>query len=583
MHRSEDLTIRQIALTEALPARALNLCLDNSLTTIQQLLVYQRKYRNFLAIRNCGNKSNNELVHICEKYKDYFVESEPLTSEMEPDVMLRKYIQLAPHQKLLVKRYFDHLFSKPGSQRHNSATIFSEIIDADGFFAKIMLKDFQFLKSHNLINYSSAAFNQLTLKIFDFIEKIQFLHYDHLEKANLKWLVEHFIPNQPVDFSENIGLMFDETGKLRVFALIKYVLDSCMIFHQTEETLFAIFYTGRNSAQPSIISIISKTKQSKNNILKVKRRLKPKIQNLFSFLTLIPPDNFVEYNFSDICIVINDTLAKKINKAEGTNFNFRFCSIIFELFLWNTHSIIGDRKIFEDNLKNAYKRKKENHFLINSRYCEYFDFENFIRDIYRKLNERPRKVYSLEFHDYLFGFLTTDGIQHINIIAQICKSILDFEFGLVVNIGGVVEFVSRARKCLYHYYYEILDEKGSIMTVDEIIEAVKNKYPLLKFSEKGVAKMMLYKPHLFIFIGRTYTYGLRKWETEQAGIKGGTLYQIVEQYLLSEGEPKHISDILSHVNHYRNTSAAKLLANLKLGSGKRFRKYEGNKIGLSTN
>jgi len=489
-------------------------------------------------------------VQICEKYRDYFVVSDPLTCELEPDVMLQKYYLLAPHQKLLVKRYFHHLLSNLGSRQYNSVVVFSDIIDAEGIFTKILLRDFQFVKSHNLIHNSLAKLNQLTLKIYDFIEELQSLSFDQLGKEKLIWLLEHFIPNKPDDFNDNLESVFDEVGKLRVFAFISYVLDKCQVFHQTERTLFNIFYTGGNSVNLPINSIIKKTKQSKGNILLIKRRLKPKIQNLFSFLNDIPPDDFVEYNLSNICLVLNDSFAKKINNREGTNFNFKLYSIIIELLLKNTHSIIGDKKFFEDNLKHAYKRKKPNHFIINSIYCKCFDFEEFIRDIYRRINERPRKVYSLEFQDYLLNFLSDDGKPYMKSIVQICKSILAAEFGFAVTKTGLVEFVSNAKKLLHHYYYEILDEKGSPMKADEISVAVKYKYPLLKFSESDVGKMIKLEPQLFIFIGRTGTYGLRKWENEQEGIKGGSIRDIVEQYLHLELKPKHISDILSHVNKY---------------------------------
>ena len=85
-----------------------------------------------------------------------------------------------------------------------------------------------------------------------------------------------------------------------------------------------------------------------------------------------------------------------------------------------------------------------------------------------------------------------------------------------------------------------------------------------------------------IFFGRTSTYGLKRWEKENPLIKGGTIRDIVEEYLLKFEEPKHISEIIIYVNKFRNTNERNIITNLLLDKSGRFIVYkDAGFIGLT--
>jgi DNA-directed RNA polymerase alpha subunit len=66
---------------EGLSVRSLNVCISENITTLKELLEFQKNNRrNFAMIRNCGRMSDKELVGICEKYRNYnFPQDEPLS------------------------------------------------------------------------------------------------------------------------------------------------------------------------------------------------------------------------------------------------------------------------------------------------------------------------------------------------------------------------------------------------------------------------------------------------------------------------------------------------------------------------
>jgi len=62
--------LEQLRDIENLSVRAFNICKTSSLSTINQILNWYKKYGNFKNIRNCGNNTSQELVVICLKYID---------------------------------------------------------------------------------------------------------------------------------------------------------------------------------------------------------------------------------------------------------------------------------------------------------------------------------------------------------------------------------------------------------------------------------------------------------------------------------------------------------------------------------
>jgi len=78
---SLNTSIQDLRTLEGLSVRSLNVCIAENITTLKELLEFQKDRRhNFAMLRNCGKMSDNELVGICEKYRNYnFPTDEPLT------------------------------------------------------------------------------------------------------------------------------------------------------------------------------------------------------------------------------------------------------------------------------------------------------------------------------------------------------------------------------------------------------------------------------------------------------------------------------------------------------------------------
>jgi hypothetical protein len=64
------MTINEIFLKDEISVRAFNTCKDNEIENISELKQYYNTYGSFKHFRNCGKKTDSELVTICLKYFD---------------------------------------------------------------------------------------------------------------------------------------------------------------------------------------------------------------------------------------------------------------------------------------------------------------------------------------------------------------------------------------------------------------------------------------------------------------------------------------------------------------------------------
>lgn len=106
------------------------------------------------------------------------------------------------------------------------------------------------------------------------------------------------------------------------------------------------------------------------------------------------------------------------------------------------------------------------------------------------------------------------------------------------------------------------------------------KYPGLETTEQSVRSTLQREKDLFIYIGRTSTYGLKKWQDKRDNLKGGTIRDIVEEFLNTKDEPIHITEIMKYVLKFRNTNEYSVKTNIELEENKRFQFFAGDFVGL---
>jgi hypothetical protein len=82
-------------------------------------------------------------------------------------------------------------------------------------------------------------------------------------------------------------------------------------------------------------------------------------------------------------------------------------------------------------------------------------------------------------------------------------------------------------------------------------------------------------------IGRKSVFGLKKWENELDNFRGGTIKDVIIDFLEEKNKPAHILSILEYLDKFRKNKEAKsVLTNLKVDPMRRFIIYNQGFVGL---
>lgn len=64
---SKDIHLKALGDKHMLSTRAINICLDANLKSLNRILSFYSTYGSFMKLRNCGTTTNIELIELCKK------------------------------------------------------------------------------------------------------------------------------------------------------------------------------------------------------------------------------------------------------------------------------------------------------------------------------------------------------------------------------------------------------------------------------------------------------------------------------------------------------------------------------------
>ncbi|MDB5056435.1 MAG: hypothetical protein JWM44_4485 [Bacilli bacterium] len=582
-----DLSLEKLTYIEDLSVRSVNICLGADLDSLVKILEFFINNRTFSTLRNCGERSEKELINLCKKYMQGmpYKENELVSSYNEKLSTCNQLdiTTLSPFQKSIVKRYFEYLHSKASARARNGLARLSSSLKSYETIEEYFFSSFKFDSIPNIGAKTVEELEMMKYEIIDFIDQLKIIPNELLERKIAELILISNIDFSPEQLKEGFDSILDINGKLRLFRIIKMLIESDKIFKRNEKIVFEYTYGELSKNDLSLEHISKILALTKERVRQIKASFEKDILSYFSFLSNFTIKDFVNYGIDsqDPCLVIDANYVSKINESESVTYNTIFIATILRSFLMNTHCQIGTIESIDKRKKSKYNN---NCYLILNTYCDLFDFNAFLEDINLKLSEKITEGYALHFIGYLFQFLkdARKGKELLEEIIKICGTLLFNEFNFIPDNEGYLVFEHNSRLNIGQYCYKILKESSKQMTVEEIANVMRVKYPEVKINEFSVRSGLLSKKDLFISFGRTSTYALREWEIEKENIRGGTIRDIVYEFLLTEDSPKHISDIWKHVEVFRgSTYARSILDNIKADESTRFRFMEGSFIGLN--
>ena len=372
----------------------------------------------------------------------------------------------------------------------------------------------------------------------------------------------------------------DLSTGLPIFKIIKGLIDNDIIFNKQERLIFYSQFCQTENNEEPLVHLANKMGLSKERVRQIKLKLLKRLDKIFRFTKLPEIKTFTNYgiDLTSNCINIPDDLVHQINSSENTNFNQFFIVLIFAIMYEFKYEIIGqpwNEKMQEVSNSDKWK----NCYLIDKNITSSIDFNRLIDDIKNKLSSKIEEDLCLNFQKYLLNFMKTTDIRRLDLIAKIAEYILFNEFELTISNDGCLIFLRNTKVRIIEYVYDALEKTKRPLTIYELYQLIEKAYPGVTKSVDSLRGSCQGDPNLF-FIGRSSTYGLKKWEDDLT-IKGGTIRDIVEEYLQTQSGPKHISEITKFVNKFRKTNAININSNLRLDKINRFIFFSKGFIGLN--
>jgi len=575
------MTIDEIYKKEEISVRSYHVCKYNELHSVSDLKKYYHKNKSFDNLRNCGRKSNEELIDICNKYQEEYLESQEV--EIKNENLLKDILlNLTRVQREVVNSFiFVNTNSLTVRSKNAISLHLKNNLKVKNFAEKILLAENFDVK--NIKNIGAKCVPELEVYISiikDFIFEVsQTKDEKYLIALKNKFLIHRTfsIPLIPSEILESES----------IFSLTNFLLDQNAFFDKTQTFIVKkAFKLYHNQDEISLDDISKIVDLSRERVRQIRKICLDELLNKLMFIQNFNDDLFQKYGLdvSSNYLEINMDVIEKINTSNSTHLSREFITYILSAYLDKQFSLIGN---YEDVLQPSYFNSRNRHnwcnfYLIKKEIALEIDFNALANDIDNRINDRIVESYSFNFKSYLSKFLTDNNIDALDLLFPICEKIVNDEFQLYLDLDENLSFKRNTNRQAHEYAYEALEQLGEPSKVEKIFEKVIELHPNYETEEAKIRVAMKRKDG-FVPIGRKSVFGLKKWENELENFKGGTIRDIVEEFLMQFSEPKHISDITKHVLKYRpKSNQYSILQNLKLDESGSYVFFKGSHIGLTS-
>ncbi|MEE1897447.1 sigma factor-like helix-turn-helix DNA-binding protein [Flavobacterium rakeshii] len=581
--------LQEIFNRNELSVRSYHLCRYNDLNNIQDILNYFFKNNSFEKLRNCGKKSNLELIALCRKYQDNY-DYNTKFSEVDNKKLENPTVSLTRFQRETINNFILVLTNTLSVRSRNALKAYLEgNLKIKVFFERRLLDiGFDFTKIKNVGKKCIPELQEYILKINFFLNEIKDLKDErHLLTLKNNFLIQntYFIDNIPKQVLESES----------IFLLVDFLLNQNAFFDKSQtEIIKKTLKLYLNNHEFTLDQVATESNLTRERVRQIRNKC---LEELFDKLLFI--QNFNEDLLRNYGIDINSqtldidsqTLGI-INSSNGINYTREFVTYILYVYLNDRFSLIGN---IEDILQPKFFNSRDRHnwtnfYLIQKGIASKIKTQSFVDDIDLRLKSRIEESYSFNFKSYLSTFII--DFEILDLALPIMEKIINEEFEIYLDLEENIVFQRNTIKQVYEYGIEVLELLGEPSKIEEIYNLIQEKFPDVTKS-KDALRSSLQRATEVIYFGRSSTYGLKKWEEENDDIKGGTIKNLVYDYLLDKETPVHVNELVEEVNKYReDTNSKNIITNLKLDPQKQFiifnqkfiglkhKSYESNLIGL---
>ncbi|WP_299002188.1 sigma factor-like helix-turn-helix DNA-binding protein [uncultured Tenacibaculum sp.] len=574
------MTIDEIYKKNEISIRTYHVCKYNKFNSIKDLKEYYFEHKSFDKLQNCGRKSNEELIEICNKYQ--------VENFLNPEVEIKEGFQfktiisnLTRVQRDVINSFILVNTNSLSVRSKNAVSLrLKNNFTIKNFAEKVFFNSVD-IKHWKNVGAKSIPEIELYLSIIkDFVKDVS----KSKEEKYLISLKNNFLIQRTFSISK-IPKEILETES--IFLLTDFLLNQNVLFDETQTDIIKkALKIYQNQKELTLDDIAEKVNLTRERVRQIRKLCIDNLFNKLLFIQNFNDDLHQKYglDIENHHLEIDDDIIFKINNSNKTNFSKEFISYTVYVYLFNKYNLIGD---IEDILQPTYvnSRKKhnwKNFYLINSKIANEVNFISMADDVDKRLNDRIEETYFFNFKSYLFKFLVNNNYSILNISLPVAEKIINDEFNLFLDLNDNIIFQRNTHKQVPEYIIEALEHLGEPSKLNEIYNWINRNYPEATKSEEAL-RGSCQRSNEIIYFGRSSTFGLKKWEKTRNDIKGGTIKDIITELLENSKTPLHITEILTEIHKYREkTNERNIITNLKLDPNNSFIIFNQKFIGLAS-
>ncbi len=553
-----DPHLEQLAILFNLSVRAFNVCQNSDLLSLSKIRAHLAMHGEFKNLRNCGTTTQVELKDLLNKAEQlgYFERKGTEKPDVEVDDQLLEEVFLGRYN-CLSQRAKNILLREIGEPTAQNAIKFfmehgrkMERLPGAG---TLVMRELREMRSRLLMisQRNAVICNEVN--------------------GSSTPLERWFLAN---DIAKNIQSFFhDPSHGLTALKGMAAHLRVVMNGHQQKIYLPYLQGDGKTGNYQELAKHAG---LSRERVRQLMAQYEVQVPRLFRILYQVPEikETYPELVCDGAFEIITQELWSKCQHRENADPS--------PLFLAHVITGINEEGLIIGDWFKAFERSDRTKYLkIFEPFVIRRDISEAVYRLCKRLNELNIRKRMVEEEISLDDLPITGNAEQRSAVLQTGIALLLHHSSEVQQYDNALILPPNKRPkqhLLLQRVLEAIDEPGHAT----IIQSKWNElYPDTPVTIEQIRAIAIRDPLTFFSIGRTSTYGLKRWENEREHLKGGTIRDIVEEVLSKHDVPLHLDDLLPEVKKFRpGTNAPSVRDNLYLDRSGRFKFFPGNFIGL---
>lgn len=566
---SGTITLAELDSLFGLTVRAMNVCLVNNLTSLEAIARAQRSFRGLAALKNCGKKTVMELEDLLAAATRRMGPLLPVL----PSSGVVSSLGMEPVDRAGMLAMIEGRLPLLSVRARNALSNFLEEDTPEAILDGILLSGFDLRKLRNVGSKTIAELREFGRSVFEQRPAPGVVGVPETTATTVFLALKNHFDREEIQLIRQFILQ-DDPSLPSILELVKLIVD---VWSKRAGTRWSSIsaYVQSTAGYGALARAGGHSGLTRERMRQLFLKWDREFEARFAFLNDLPgpfkPEPAMPHGRATI---LTRDIADGINARLGSDWGQPFIARILVLASNKNYRVVSWRELWMPGKKAR-------------------DFDSQSPVLIRSDSVAAVIAMAQHFRSVLAGTRTTDSVHRFEAIAlplgvewneeltnAMRPLLVACEPGIRFD-GDLIHLPPNKRRRREELIAEVLEELKTPTHVTVLVERLQAIDPNREWTTEYVRSTIVRFKDRFISLSRTSTYGLRKWEDDREGIKGGTIRSMVEHLLREAETPLHVDHLAEHIRRFRpTTSASSIRLNLQLDTDPRFTFIHGGFIGL---